>query len=164
MILLDKLPRRNQLYASASQLLASDQRNGGSQPGKQRARKAEPDSSETEPESDNEELLLNRGKLSTLPTPAPELESEVEPEPGRAPGKIVGTTYPLADFKRNIARGDVVTKAVEDLGVVIKEIVLRPFASRRTGELLECMKELRKVASEEDEIDAWNAWVIMFIF
>ncbi|KAI0932900.1 hypothetical protein AcW2_001392 [Taiwanofungus camphoratus] len=159
MILLDKLPRRNQLYASASQLLASDQRNGGSQPGKQRARKAEPDSSETEPESDNEELLLNRGKLSTLPTPAPELESEVEPEPGRAPGRIVGTTYPLADFKRNIARGDVVTKAVEDLGVVIKEIVLRPFASRRTGELLECMKELRKVASEEDEIDAWNAFL-----
>jgi ATP-dependent DNA helicase 2 subunit 2 len=64
-------------------------------------------------------------------------------DPGRAPGRIIGTTYPLADFKKNLAQGDVVTKAVEDLAWVIKDIVMKPFSSRRTEELLECMRVLR---------------------
>ena len=50
----------------------------------------------------------------------------------RAPGRIIGMAAPLTDFKDNIREGDVVTKAVEDLGWVVKEIVLRPFAGRRS--------------------------------
>lgn len=107
------------------------------------------DDSETEDE--DEEMLLDMKKPATpppnarnnqpLPTPARSLSPQVDP--GRAPGRIIGSTYPLADFKKNIAQGDVVTKAVEDLGAVITEIVMRPFSSRRSEELLECMKVLR---------------------
>lgn len=76
-----------------------------------------------------------------LPTPARSISPVIDP--GRAPGRIIGSTYPLADFKKNLVQGDVVTKAVEDLGVVITEIVMRPFSSRRSEELLECMTALR---------------------
>jgi len=115
------------------------------------------DDSETESETEEEEeLLLDRKPTDrgALPTPAPE-----EPDRGQARGRIIGSTYPLEDFKANIARGDVVTKAVEDLGAVIKEIVLRPFASRRAEEMIQCMRELRRVCLEEDEIDAWNVFL-----
>jgi ATP-dependent DNA helicase 2 subunit 2 len=76
-----------------------------------------------------------------LPTPARSMSPEFHP--GREPGRIIGSTFPLTDFKKNLAQGDVVTKAVEDLGVVITEIVMRPFSSRRTAELLECMVAMR---------------------
>ena len=66
----------------------------------------------------------------------------------RAPGRIVGASFPLADFRANITRGDVVSKAVEDLAFVVKDVVVKPFAARRTEEMLECMRELRKVALE----------------
>lgn len=80
-------------------------------------------------------------------------------DPGRAPGRIIGSTYPLRDFKTNLAQGDVVTKAVEDMGVIIKEVVLRPFASRRHKEMIECMIAMRDTSLKEDEIDAWNAFL-----
>ena len=38
-----------------------------------------------------------------LPTSAPD------------PGRIAGATHPLAHFKKSIVRGDITTKAVEDL-------------------------------------------------
>lgn len=107
--------------------------------------------SETE---DDEDLLLNKPSTpfpppknaALLPTPARSLSPQVDP--GRAPNRIIGTTYPLKDFTTNIAQGDVVTKAVEDLSAVITEIVMRPFASRRKSELLECMTVLRKTSLE----------------
>ena len=108
---------------------------------------------DSETEDDDDDLLLN--KISTplpppknvalLPTPARSLSPQVDP--GRAPNRIIGTTYPLKDFKKNIAQGDV-TKAVKDLSTVITEIVMRPFASRRKSELLECMTTLRKTSLE----------------
>jgi ATP-dependent DNA helicase 2 subunit 2 len=107
--------------------------------------------SETE---DDEDLLLNKPStplpppknVALLPTPARSLSPQVDP--GRAPNRIIGTTYPLKDFTKNIAQGDVVMKAVEDLSAVITEIVMRPFASRRKSELLECMTVLRKTSLE----------------
>ncbi|KAF9242344.1 SPOC domain-like protein [Melanogaster broomeanus] len=75
----------------------------------------------------------------------------------RAPGRIIGNAFPLKDFRRNLVTGDVVTKAVEDLGVVVREIVGRPFGSRRKNEMVECLQALREVCLKEDEIDAWNA-------
>ena len=109
---------------------------------------------DSETEDDDEDLLLNKPSTplpphknaALLPTPARSLSPQVDP--GRAPNRIVGTTYPLKDFTKNIAQGHIVTKAIEDLSAVITEIVMRPFASRRKSELLECMTVLRKTSLE----------------
>ena len=116
------------------------------------------DDSETESETEDEDgdSVLDR-KPPALPTPEPESE---KPDRGLTPGRIIGSTYPFEDFKANTAQGDLVTKAVEDLCVVISEVVLRPFAARRTEEMVQCMAELRRVCLEEDEVDAWNACVV----
>jgi len=90
-----------------------------------------------------------------LPTPSP--EPGIVTDPQRPPGRIIGLAKPLADFKDNISQGDVVSKAVEDLGWVVKEVVLRLFAGRRHAEMIECLNELREVCLQEDEIDAWNS-------
>ncbi len=141
------------------------------------------DESETEEEPEEEELLLDSKAASRkpdvdrapLPTPARSLSPDPIIDRQRMPGRIVGLSFPLEDFRKNISRGDVVTKAVEDLGFVIQQILAKPFSSRRYDELLDCMRELRKVALEvrmfcfgdmgcsqllqEDEIDAWNSYV-----
>ncbi|KAF8139796.1 SPOC domain-like protein [Boletus edulis] len=114
------------------------------------------DDSETESESDEELLLESRQKPSAPGLPTPTASAEPEPDPQRAPGRIIGNTYPLKDFRQNLKQGDVVTKAVEDLGVVVREIVGRPFASRRKDEMVECLTVLREACLIEDEIDAWN--------
>ncbi|KAJ6498003.1 SPOC domain-like protein [Mycena vitilis] len=167
MLLLDvKPPTRTQSSQSQIKITASP----GDKKGKAKA--ADPDDSATEDESDYEDLLAATGakpkpKQSTpppknnghnpLPTPARSLSPEFDP--ARAPGRIVGNTRPLEDFKANIARGDMVSKAVEDLGVVITEIVMRPFANRRNAELMECLETLRDTCLKEDEIDAWNTFM-----
>ncbi|KXN84807.1 ATP-dependent DNA helicase II subunit 2 [Leucoagaricus sp. SymC.cos] len=150
--------------------------------GKGKAKAMDVDNSDTEddeedgfvtieqPEAeDDSNLLLNSKKPSTpesssnrtsggpLPTPARSVSPQIDP--GRAPGRIIGSTYPLKDFEKNLAQGDVVTKAVADLSDVIIEIVLRPFASRRSKEMIECMKSLRDTCLKEDEIDAWNSFL-----
>ncbi|KAA1468434.1 SPOC domain-like protein [Dentipellis sp. KUC8613] len=120
--------------------------------------------SETESDNDDMELLLTRkgtgkGKAASpkLPTPSASPEGSPPPDPGRAPGRIVGTTAPLRDFQRNIAQGDIVSKAVEDMGWAVQDVVMRPFSARRHGEMRECLRALRAVCSQEDEIDAWNS-------
>ncbi|KAF8480890.1 SPOC domain-like protein [Russula ochroleuca] len=113
------------------------------------------DDSETEPESDVDVWAPSSKKGAKLPTPSPEPRMVTDPQ--RAPGRIIGLAAPLSDFKDNIREGDVVSKAVEDLGWVVKEVVLRPFAGRRHTEMIECLNELRGVCLQEDEIDAWNS-------
>ncbi|KAF9014914.1 SPOC like C-terminal domain-containing protein [Cyathus striatus] len=127
----------------------------------------DPNDSDTEDDDDDEMILDKKPALSSpvehgrkgppLPTPARSVSPGIDP--GRAPGRIIGSTYPLKDFQKNIAQGDVVSKAVEDLGEVIKEVIMRPFASRRSEEILECMKVLRDTCLKEDEIDAWNGFI-----
>ncbi len=114
--------------------------------------------SETEPESDEDVWLPSNKPSGKLPTPSPEPGMIVDSQ--RAPGRIIGMATPLSDFKLNISQGDVVSKAVEDLGWVVKEVVLRPFAHRRHAEMIECLNELRGVCLQEDEIDAWNRCVL----
>jgi ATP-dependent DNA helicase 2 subunit 2 len=115
------------------------------------------DNSATDPESDEDVWLPSRKKGAKLPTPSP--EPGIATDPQRAPGRIIGMATPLADFKHNISQGDVVSKAVEDLGWAVKEVVLRPFAGRRHAEMITCLEELREVCLQEDEIDAWNRYV-----
>jgi ATP-dependent DNA helicase 2 subunit 2 len=117
------------------------------------------DDSETEPESDVDVWPPSSKKGAKFPTPSP--ESGIVTDPQRAPGRIIGMAAPLTDFKNNISQGDVVSKAVEDLGWVVKEVVLRPFAGRRHAEMIECLNELRDVCLQEDEIDAWNRYVLL---
>ncbi|KAJ7226110.1 SPOC domain-like protein [Mycena pura] len=144
---------------------------GASPANKAKAKAAETDGSATEDDSDAEDLLAASAKPSAaadaprpdkrghnpLPTPARSISPEIDP--ARAPGRIIGATRPLDDFSANIARGDMVSKAVEDLGVVIIEIVMRPFASRRHAELMQCLETLRDTCLKEDEIDAWNTFM-----
>ncbi|KAJ7102505.1 SPOC domain-like protein [Mycena belliarum] len=163
LLLLDARP------PARTQTLSQTQLKGSASPaGKGKAKAADPDDSATEDDTDDEDLLAkSKPKPSSpmpkknghnpLPTPARSLSPEIDP--ARAPGRIIGATRPLQDFKANIARGDVVSKAVEDLGAVITEIVLRPFANRRNAELMESLKTLRDTCLKEDEIDAWNSFL-----
>ena len=66
-------------------------------------------------------------------------------DPGRAPGRVIGTTHPLEDFEKYLSQGNIVSKAVSDLFEAILEILMRPFASRRHKEMIECMKAMRDV-------------------
>lgn len=118
------------------------------------------DDSETEPESDDDIWVPSNKKGVKLPTPSP--EPDIVTDPQRPPGRIIGLAKPLADFKDNISQGDVVSKAVEDLGWVVKEVVLRPFAGRRHAEMIECLNVLREACLQEDEIDTWNRCVCVF--
>jgi ATP-dependent DNA helicase 2 subunit 2 len=103
-------------------------------------RTANADDSDTEPESDGEpSRKIPTTSRSTSP-PSAGVNS------GHAPGRIIGSTYPLADFQKNLARGDLVSKAVEDLGWVIREIIGRPFGMGRSEELITCIKALRDTA------------------
>ncbi|KAJ8520350.1 hypothetical protein ONZ45_g2822 [Pleurotus djamor] len=128
-----------------------------------------PPDSETEDDSD-EELLLDKVKPKTepkphsppprnhpLPTPARSISPE--PNPERAEGRIIGAAFPLKDFKQSLKDGESVEKAVEDLGIVIDEIVGRPFAMRRKAELLECMETMRETCLKENQIDEWNTFI-----
>jgi ATP-dependent DNA helicase 2 subunit 2 len=125
-------------------------------PSKRKAPARNVDDSETEEEEEEEVLLLDKAKQSTpaptvkgkesLPTPARSVSPDVDP--GRAPGRIIGNTYPLKDFKKNTAQGDLVSKAVQDLSAVIVDVVSKPFASRRHDEMIECMQILRKTSLE----------------
>ncbi|EKM60439.1 uncharacterized protein PHACADRAFT_82428 [Phanerochaete carnosa HHB-10118-sp] len=171
-LLLDKQPNKKiKLSQTQSQHVSRSQHRRVS-PATQRKvpKRSVSDDSETEPEpepkdEDEEELLLDKKPkqrgTSAVPEhdhmpPTPERSVSPAPERDRAPGRIIGTTEPLEDFYKNIASGDLVTKAVEDLAFVIRTIVFRPFSAKRTDELLECTRALRKVSLEEDEIDAWN--------
>lgn len=154
MILLDKMPRNTQLSrkATTTMTLASSQAAERFNKARATQSKGNDSGSDTEPESDEEEeTLLDTKPPSKLPVQeplSPARSPSVEPDPGRAPGRIIGTTYPLKDFQNNLARGDVVTKAVTDLANVVIEIVMQPFSSRRTDELLNCVRALRKTALE----------------
>jgi ATP-dependent DNA helicase 2 subunit 2 len=106
-----------------------------------KAAAADSDTDDSDAEQTPSKKLKNG---QALPTPARSVSPAIDP--GRAPGRIIGTTYPLKDFQKNISQGDVVSKAVEDLGFVIKEIVTKPFSSRRNDELLECMAAFRDIA------------------
>ena len=122
--------------------------------------------SESETEDEGDGLLLGEATArgpdsansSALPTP----NRSASPDLGideREEGRIIGFSYPLNDWRKNITEGDVVSKAVEDMGYVIREIVSQPFAERRHGEMIECMQEMRETCLREDEIDEWNGCV-----
>ncbi|KIP04439.1 hypothetical protein PHLGIDRAFT_15192 [Phlebiopsis gigantea 11061_1 CR5-6] len=163
-LLLDKQPnKRIKLSKTQSQVLSRTQADASAKS----QQKNVTDDSETEPEDDEQDLLLNQKFKGSsrpssptdedrLPTPS---QTPVPNDDGRAPGRIIGTVAPLTDFNKNIAHGDLVTKAVEDLAFVIRTVVLRPFSASRVDEMLECMQALRKVCLEEDEIDAWNEFL-----
>ncbi|KZV74777.1 SPOC domain-like protein [Peniophora sp. CONT] len=92
----------------------------------------------------------SEGSGSGLATPPP--------DPQRPSGRLIGLANPAADLRANLARGDVVTKAVSDTFHAILTILRKPFASRRTDELKSLLRELREACLTEDEIEAWNAF------
>jgi len=158
MLLLDSAPvpdrRADQAHTQPRHMLSTE---------KQR-RLAKKSGSETEDEDDH--LLLgvvtapdpDSANASALPTPNRSMSPDLEIDE-REEGRIIGFSYPLGDWRKNLAEGDVVSKAVEDMGYAIREIVNRPFAERRHGEMIECMREMRETCLREDEIDEWNGCV-----
>ncbi|KAG7096429.1 hypothetical protein E1B28_003866 [Marasmius oreades] len=176
-LLLDRKPSKLAPSQSQVRITKDVETSPSSSKGKKKA-PVQGEDSATEDDSDEELLLEKRSpdepkSLQPLPTPARSLSPpskrpgnkprskkvDVDMDRGVAPGRIIGNTYPLEDFKANTEKGDVVTKAVEDLGAVIEEVVFRPFAHRRTEEMIECMKLMRKTAMVEDEVDAWNIFL-----
>lgn len=166
MILLDQIPKPTTAKSSSqpARSQAATQRNSTSPVSmkKRPAKKAVSDS-ETETEEEPEELLLAQKASSSATKSAKPQDEDVlmtparsvsptpqhqEADPGRVPGRIIGLTNPLADFNQNLAVGDIVTKAMEDMGWAITEVVMRPFARRRTKEMIECMQKMREVAKE----------------
>lgn len=121
-------------------------RRGPSQAQITSSKKALAAGSGSDTEDSDTDLLLEKKPKNDQALPTPERSVSPEIDPGRAPGKIIGTTFPLQDFQNNLSQGDLVSKAVEDLGYVIKEIVMKPFSWRRNNELLECMSAFREVA------------------
>ncbi|TFK38608.1 hypothetical protein BDQ12DRAFT_683054 [Crucibulum laeve] len=169
MLLLDKKPLTPSKARPGIRFTGAAGGSAHSTPSKGKAKvMQDPSDSQSDTEDDDEDLILNptakkpatpspSNDRNALPTPARSLSPDVDL--GRAPGRIIGSTYPLRDFEANIALGDVVSKAVEDMGAVIVEIVMRPFASRRNAELVSCMKKMRDTCLQEDEVDAWNEFL-----
>jgi len=80
-------------------------------------------------------------KVTQVAHPIPRARDVSDPQ--RAPGRIIGMAAPLPDFK-NTLEGDVVSKAMEDLGWVLKRNCI---ASIHRGAARECLTstELREV-------------------
>jgi ATP-dependent DNA helicase 2 subunit 2 len=159
MLLLDSAPVPDRLPNRAQ-----TQSPHASSPEKQR-RLTKKSESETEDEDDDHLLLgeaTARGPDSTNSSALPSPNRSASPDLGvdeREEGRIIGFSYPLSDWRKNIAEGDAVSKAVEDMCYVIREIVSQAFAERRHGEMIECMREMRETCLREDEIDEWNGCV-----
>ena len=165
MLLLDQIPKpaksASQLAHASSQAVSQRITASPTNTKKRAAKKADSDS-ETETEDEAEDLLLDQ-KAAPSPTKKPKPRDEdvlmtparsVSPEqmqgvdPGRPEHRIIGLTDPLDDFVKNLAVGDIVTKAMLDMGFIIADIVMRPFSRRRSKEMLECMKKMRQTAVE----------------
>lgn len=124
------------------------------------AKKTSDNSSDTEDEDDGPVPPMRSTKPATkprqqLPTPSksPAAVAKASPPKSRTraeadirPGRIIGNAFPLDDFRSNLERGDVVSKALQDMGVVITEIVEESFSTQRYDEALSCMKEMRETA------------------
>lgn len=82
------------------------------------------------------------------PPPTPVGRSQLVVGEGARDNRIIGNLHPLYDFEQNTARGDVITKAVADMGRVIPEIVAESFSTQRFDEALDCMRVMRKTALE----------------
>lgn len=160
-LLLEALPPRKKVKQSQTQSQAGKYEQESPKVSKSQSqlasqkRKPAESGSETEPESDAEELLLDKKPKEPPETedddddegilPTPE-QSVLAEESFKEPGRIISTARPLEDFRENLRQGDLVTKSVEDLAYVIKKIVGQPFASKRNDELFECLRALRDVA------------------
>lgn len=149
-LLLEALPRKKAKLSSSMSQMEIDSQEAKKEPKK----KAAESDSETEPESD-EEAPPPKVKSKPIPESQSQEDYEMLPMPersstpnleGRAPGRIIGTLHPMEDFKKNTNVGDIVTKVVEDMSFVIKEILRQPFAERRHDELIELLKVFRDIA------------------
>ncbi|KAG5221318.1 SNF2-family ATP dependent chromatin remodeling factor snf [Salix suchowensis] len=139
MLLLDKKPTTKTQGATQS---PTRTRSAQSSP-KGKAKATNPPESETEDDESDSEMLLDRATPSKAEPPASKKPPSNHPLPTPA-DRFLPILVGLQDFRQNLKSGDLVTKAVEDLGDVIMEIVVKPFAMRRKAELLECMEALRE--------------------
>lgn len=178
-----KLMSPSEEAASRSQMYSHSQSAGFSQ----RKIKGNDSDSETEPESEPEEDLLlgamdedekvdekiepmeednkvdekvkpMEEDVKVPPTPQRSMSPKSENESGRELGRIVNLQNPLEDFHKNLTAGDLVSKVVEDMTYVIKEVVNSELASERTEEMITCMQAMREIALK---VRVHGLWVIL---
>ncbi|EJD04469.1 SPOC domain-like protein [Fomitiporia mediterranea MF3/22] len=142
----------------------------------------------TEPESDEEmeagpstTTLKSKSPHSPTQLPSPEATPSVSIgsgndngkdtdiinlDLGKEPGHLIGLAHPLSDFKKTLdsppeekTKMKPETEVIEELYEVLKEILSRPFARRRHGEVIMCLKEMRAVCLKKGHIDTWNSYL-----
>ncbi len=156
-LLLENVPRKKpKLMSPSEEAAVRSQMYSQSVGFSQRKIKGNDSDSDTEPESEPEEDLLlgamDEDKVDEKvvpfekdakmpPTPQRSLSPKIESKSG-----IINLQNPLEDFRKNLAAGNPVSKVVEDMANVIKEVVNSELASERTEEMITCMQAMRETA------------------
>lgn len=123
---------------------------------------------------DIDELFDNPGpaKTDTLSPAKPKVDSRADKKPDFAddpdfilppsadskpkPGRLISNLRPLEDFKRVTASGDVFKKAIQDIGVVVKENVAASFSKQAFPGAIACLEEARATALMYEESETYN--------
>ena len=110
-----------------------------------RKAKTEPTSQRVRAESEESEVLP--------PPSASAKKSSAKPKHGR----LVSNEQPLEDFNRLIeGEGDVLRKAIQDMGAVVKENVEASFSRQAFPLAIECLMAMRSTALTYEEVETYN--------
>ncbi|WOO81065.1 ATP-dependent DNA helicase II subunit 2 [Vanrija pseudolonga] len=83
------------------------------------------------------------------------LPAKTKPKP--KPGRLVSNERPLEDFQALVqGEGDVFRKAIQDLGVVVRENVAASFSRQAFPLALQCLEEARSTALMYEEVETYN--------
>lgn len=123
---------------------------------------------------DIDELFDNPGpaKTETVSPAKPKVAVDVDKKPDFAndpdfilppsadakpkPGRLISNLKPLEDFKRVTSSGDVFRKAIQDMGVVVKENVAASFSKQAFPGAIACLEEARSTALMYEESETYN--------
>lgn len=123
---------------------------------------------------DIDELFDNPGpsKTETVSPAKPKVTADVDKKPDFAddpdfilppaaaakpkPGRLISNLKPLEDFKRVTAAGDVFKKAIQDMGVVVRENVAASFSKQAFPGAIACLEEARATALMYEETETYN--------
>lgn len=88
----------------------------------------------------------------------PDINATPRPKPKK--GRLVSNENPLDDFNRLIeGEGDVFRKAIQDLGLVVKENVESSFSRQAFPLAIDCLKAMRQTSLTYEEVETYNALV-----
>ncbi|ORY22765.1 SPOC like C-terminal domain-containing protein [Naematelia encephala] len=95
------------------------------------------------------------------PSPIRASTSQTQAKPKR--GRVISNEQPLEDFERVVeGEGDMFRKAIQDLGVVVKENIEASFSRQAFPLALDCLKAMRTTALTYEEVETYNDFVDEF--